>query len=89
MGVRDACGHTHWDLRRGPPWGHEACEGCADMGVRDACGHTHWDFRWSPLCGHEACEVCVCVCVCRNGRAGRMRAGPLRSVEQPMGPRSV
>eukprot|EP00959_Pyramimonas_sp_CCMP1952_P038946 815554-Pyramimonas_sp.AAC.1 len=35
MGVRDACGHTHWDLRRSSPWGHGACEGCAEMGDDD------------------------------------------------------
>eukprot|EP00959_Pyramimonas_sp_CCMP1952_P127713 2671283-Pyramimonas_sp.AAC.1 len=34
MGVRGICGRTHWDLRRSSLWGHEACEGCAEMGVR-------------------------------------------------------
>eukprot|EP00959_Pyramimonas_sp_CCMP1952_P203493 4255315-Pyramimonas_sp.AAC.1 len=56
MGVRDACGHIHWDLRWGSPWGHETCEGCAETGVRDARGHTHWDLRLSSAWGHEACE---------------------------------
>eukprot|EP00959_Pyramimonas_sp_CCMP1952_P038236 800201-Pyramimonas_sp.AAC.1 len=27
MGVRDACGLRHWDLRWSSLWGHEACEG--------------------------------------------------------------
>ena len=33
LGVRDACGHTHWDLRWSSLWGHETCEGCSDMEV--------------------------------------------------------
>eukprot|EP00959_Pyramimonas_sp_CCMP1952_P457793 9475522-Pyramimonas_sp.AAC.1 len=41
MGERDACGRWHWELRWSSFWGHEACEGCADMGVRDACGRWH------------------------------------------------
>eukprot|EP00959_Pyramimonas_sp_CCMP1952_P002383 49650-Pyramimonas_sp.AAC.1 len=33
--------HTHKDLRWSSRWGHETCEGWAEMGVRDACAHTH------------------------------------------------
>eukprot|EP00959_Pyramimonas_sp_CCMP1952_P471574 9498630-Pyramimonas_sp.AAC.1 len=32
-------------------FGHEACEGCADMGGGDPCGHRHWGFWWSSLYG--------------------------------------
>eukprot|EP00959_Pyramimonas_sp_CCMP1952_P154296 3228106-Pyramimonas_sp.AAC.1 len=28
-------------------WGHEACEGCAEMRGGDACGLCQWDFRRS------------------------------------------
>eukprot|EP00959_Pyramimonas_sp_CCMP1952_P224161 4686919-Pyramimonas_sp.AAC.1 len=37
-------------------WGHEACEGCADMGGGDVCGHRAWDLRWSSLWRHKTCE---------------------------------
>merc|ERR1712147_225645 len=53
MGVRDACGRQPWGLRLSSLWGHETCEGCAELGVRDACGRQHWGLRWSSLWGHE------------------------------------
>eukprot|EP00959_Pyramimonas_sp_CCMP1952_P283468 5925985-Pyramimonas_sp.AAC.1 len=28
-----ACDFRHWGLLRSPLWGHEACEGCAEMGL--------------------------------------------------------
>ena len=33
MGVGDACGRSHWDFRWSSLWGHETCEGCAELGV--------------------------------------------------------
>eukprot|EP00959_Pyramimonas_sp_CCMP1952_P064411 1345145-Pyramimonas_sp.AAC.1 len=36
MGAGGGCGRWHCGLRRGPIWGHEACEGCADMGAGGA-----------------------------------------------------
>eukprot|EP00959_Pyramimonas_sp_CCMP1952_P329203 6892157-Pyramimonas_sp.AAC.1 len=57
MGVGDACERWHWGLRWSSLWGHEACDGCADMGARDACGRWYWDIRWSPLRGQETCEA--------------------------------
>ena len=59
MGVRDACGLRHWDLRWSSLWGHETSEGCAEMGVEDACGRWHLGLRWSSLWGHETCEGCA------------------------------
>eukprot|EP00959_Pyramimonas_sp_CCMP1952_P063189 1320553-Pyramimonas_sp.AAC.1 len=56
MGVRDACGRQHWDLRWSPLRGHETCEGVPNLGVRYACGHTQCGLRWSSLWGHETCE---------------------------------
>eukprot|EP00959_Pyramimonas_sp_CCMP1952_P406323 8515900-Pyramimonas_sp.AAC.1 len=38
LGEGDACGLRHRDLRWSSRWGHETCEGCADMSVGDACG---------------------------------------------------
>ena len=34
-------------LRWSSLWGHEACEGCAEMSGGDACELCHWDLRWS------------------------------------------
>ena len=33
LGVADACGHLHWGPRWSSLWGHETCEGCAEMRV--------------------------------------------------------
>ena len=54
-----ACRLRHWDLRWSSLWGHETCEGCADIGGRDTCGLCHWDLRWGSLWGHETCEGCA------------------------------
>ena len=59
MGVADACGRWNWGLRWNSLWGHETCEGRAEMGVRGACGRLHWGLRWSSLWGHETCEGCA------------------------------
>ena len=59
MGGGDACGLCHWGLRWSPLWGHETCEGCADLGAGDACERSHWDLQWSSLWGHETCEGCA------------------------------
>ena len=40
-------------------WGHEPCEGCAEMCGGEACGRNHWGLRWSSLWGHEPCEGCA------------------------------
>ena len=40
VGGVDACGRGHWGLGWNSLWGHEPCEGCADMGMRWA-GWTH------------------------------------------------
>eukprot|EP00959_Pyramimonas_sp_CCMP1952_P212621 4448691-Pyramimonas_sp.AAC.2 len=39
----DACGRSHWGPRWRSLWGHETCEGCADMGMGGAA------IRTSPL----------------------------------------
>ena len=49
MGGVDACVLCHWGLRRNSLWGHEPCEGCADMGGVDACGLCNRGLRWRPL----------------------------------------
>ena len=36
MGGADACGPSPWGLRWSSPWGHEPCEGCADIDMRRA-----------------------------------------------------
>eukprot|EP00959_Pyramimonas_sp_CCMP1952_P258127 5394892-Pyramimonas_sp.AAC.1 len=45
-------------LSVGLRWGHETCEGCADMGSVVACERSRWGFRWNHW-GHEACEACA------------------------------
>ena len=35
LGVADACGRSHRDLRWSSLWGHETCEGCAEIGDDD------------------------------------------------------
>ena len=37
MGGGDACERTHWSLRWSSLWGHEPCEGCAELGRAGAC----------------------------------------------------
>eukprot|EP00959_Pyramimonas_sp_CCMP1952_P023250 489059-Pyramimonas_sp.AAC.1 len=60
MGGGDACDLRH---RAELPWGHETCEGCAEMSGGDACELCHWDFRQSEGCaeisGGDACELCA------------------------------
>ena len=53
LGGGDACGRQHWGLRWSSLWGHETCEGCAEVGVGDACGRQHWGLRWNSLWGHD------------------------------------
>ena len=70
-----ARGHCHWGLRRSSLWGHEPCEGCGDMDMRKAVAK-----RGAREAGEEEGEE----------RRGRMRTWPRgRSVELPMGPRTV
>eukprot|EP00959_Pyramimonas_sp_CCMP1952_P029971 628772-Pyramimonas_sp.AAC.1 len=45
------CEHRHWSLRWSSLWGHDTCEGCAEIGGGDACEHRHWGLRWSPPVG--------------------------------------
>ena len=33
MGVGDACGRSHWGLRWSSLWGHDPCEGRADIAM--------------------------------------------------------
>eukprot|EP00959_Pyramimonas_sp_CCMP1952_P327484 6855591-Pyramimonas_sp.AAC.1 len=40
-------------------WGHEACEGCAEIGGGTACERSHWGLRWSSQWGHETREGCA------------------------------
>ena len=50
-GPEYACGPCHWSLRWGSLWGHEACEGCAEMKA---------ELHANPaLRGHETCEGCA------------------------------
>eukprot|EP00959_Pyramimonas_sp_CCMP1952_P207352 4337440-Pyramimonas_sp.AAC.1 len=78
-------------LRWSSPWGHEPCEGCAeiDLGwagnrMRPCCRAP----RWSSLWGHEPCEGCAEMDSLWAGI--RMRTLPLElSVELLMGPRTV
>ena len=46
-------------MRGNSLWGHETCEGCADIGAVPACERSHWGLRWSSLWGHETCEGCA------------------------------
>ena len=56
-----SCGcHTcEYRLRWSSLWGHEACEGCAEIGGADTCGHRRWGLRWSSSRGHETREGCA------------------------------
>eukprot|EP00959_Pyramimonas_sp_CCMP1952_P183384 3834197-Pyramimonas_sp.AAC.1 len=69
LGVRDARGRQHWDLRWGSLWGHgtlywvgETQGGggggprTAGLGARDACGRQHWTFGGAS---HEATPPCT------------------------------
>eukprot|EP00959_Pyramimonas_sp_CCMP1952_P033345 699621-Pyramimonas_sp.AAC.1 len=45
LGVRDACGRSHWRLRWSFLWGHETLYWAgenAKLDVRDACGRPNW-----------------------------------------------
>eukprot|EP00959_Pyramimonas_sp_CCMP1952_P308195 6450058-Pyramimonas_sp.AAC.1 len=55
-----------------PIWGHETCEGCADIGAVVPCDRCRWGPRWSSLWGHETRDG-----VCRNLRGGALPALPL------------
>eukprot|EP00959_Pyramimonas_sp_CCMP1952_P413665 8667626-Pyramimonas_sp.AAC.1 len=46
MCLEDACERRHWGLPWSSLWGHEACEGCAEMGRR-----CHADFPSEALGG--------------------------------------
>eukprot|EP00959_Pyramimonas_sp_CCMP1952_P358960 7516490-Pyramimonas_sp.AAC.1 len=75
----DACELCHWVFRWSFPWGHRACEVCADMGGGDACELRQWDFGWGSRWGHGARDGCA-----------EIGGGPLGlSVELPMGPRNA
>eukprot|EP00959_Pyramimonas_sp_CCMP1952_P348096 7291099-Pyramimonas_sp.AAC.1 len=62
-------------------WGHETCEGCAEMGVRGRMRTVPQGPSAQPLWGHETCEGCA-----EMGVRGRMRGTFGRA---PMGPRNV
>ena len=49
------CRRSHWGLRWSSLWGHETCEGCAEMSAGAACGRSHWGLRWSSL--SDRCEL--------------------------------
>ena len=59
MGGGNACEHRRWGLRWSSLWGHETCEGCAELGAVGACERSHLGLRWSSLWGHETCEGCA------------------------------
>eukprot|EP00959_Pyramimonas_sp_CCMP1952_P469888 9495731-Pyramimonas_sp.AAC.1 len=51
-----ACNACHLNLRWDSLWGHEPCEGCAEMCGGDACNLCHWSLRRGSLWGHGPCE---------------------------------
>ena len=59
MGAGPPCERSHLGFRWGSLWGHEPCEGCAEMGAGPPCERSHLGLRWSSLCGHEPCEGCA------------------------------
>eukprot|EP00959_Pyramimonas_sp_CCMP1952_P206074 4309267-Pyramimonas_sp.AAC.1 len=36
------CEPCHWGLRWGSVWGHETCEGCAEVGAAAPCEPCRW-----------------------------------------------
>ena len=86
------CELSYWGIGWSSLWGHETCEGCAELGVGDACGRRHWSLRLSSLGGHATCEGCAELgAATRAGfPAGAFGGAPYGAgVELPMGPRSL
>eukprot|EP00959_Pyramimonas_sp_CCMP1952_P233728 4884605-Pyramimonas_sp.AAC.1 len=55
MGAVPPCERSHWSFRWRSLWGHDACEGCADMVAVPPRGRSHGGTRWSSLC--EGCAA--------------------------------
>ena len=47
LGGGDACG-PHWGLPWSSTWGHETCEGCAEMGVKPHANFATEAFGGAP-----------------------------------------
>eukprot|EP00959_Pyramimonas_sp_CCMP1952_P347480 7277950-Pyramimonas_sp.AAC.1 len=47
-GVMVSCERSHWALRLSSPWGHEACEGCAEMRAVVSCERSTGAFGLAP-----------------------------------------
>eukprot|EP00959_Pyramimonas_sp_CCMP1952_P278980 5832843-Pyramimonas_sp.AAC.1 len=59
MGVGGACGRQHWGLRWSSPWGHEACEGCAEMNVGGRMRAAALGHSVELPMGPRTCEGCA------------------------------
>eukprot|EP00959_Pyramimonas_sp_CCMP1952_P068881 1437807-Pyramimonas_sp.AAC.1 len=52
------CEPCHWGLRWRSMWGHDTCDGCAEMAAVVPCEPCHWGLRGHGAMpwGHEALE---------------------------------
>eukprot|EP00959_Pyramimonas_sp_CCMP1952_P435552 9120399-Pyramimonas_sp.AAC.1 len=51
MNAAVPCGRCHLGLRWRSLWGHETCEGCAELGAVPLCGRCHLGIRWGSRWG--------------------------------------